>query len=462
MRRGNVTSINNKKNISYFHLFDSFIDGVCIINELGYIEYINRAYENIFRVSAFSDEGKSIFATKNDDIMITSYREKKNIKGIIKHSIGANKIEGSTSLLFEDHEFKGIIAIYRKVEQKDKSILALPTTFKEYNYKLDKPFDKIIGNSNSIKKTLLRAQKASKTSSTIIITGESGTGKELVARVIHENSKRRDRPFVALNCAAIPSELLESELFGHEQGAFTGAIKEKIGKFEYANKGTLFLDEVGDLPMEMQVKLLRVLQEKEVERIGGNHTIKIDTRIIAATNKNLEKMIIDGKFREDLYYRLNVIPINVPPLRERKKDIPILIEYFLEKISKDMRMEDIIITDEAKRCLGDYYWPGNVRELQNIIERLIVLSEKNRIDYYDIPSNISKVYEVNNVDRETTSLINLNKRGALARLEEYEKEIIKVALQRFGSFNAAGKALGVTHKTVASKARKYHIIDENS
>ncbi|TCO75182.1 transcriptional regulator with PAS, ATPase and Fis domain [Marinisporobacter balticus] len=466
MGMANFSYLNKKRNVgkggcSYSHLFDHFQEGVCIINEFGNIAYMNRAYEKIFHVNNFLQEGKSIFVTKNDDFILTAFREKKSLKGKIQFLKASNDIEGSASPLYEENQFKGIIAIYRKdvMKEKETNILNLPTSFEEREIQLDHPFLKIIGNSISIKKALLRAQKASKILSTVLIIGESGTGKELVAKAIHENSKRNNGPFVAINCGAIPSELLESELFGHEQGAFTGALKRKIGKFERANQGTIFLDEIGDLPMEMQVKLLRVLQEKEFERIGGNETIHVDIRIIAATNKNLEEMINKEKFREDLYYRLNVIPIELPPLRERTKDIPLLIEYFIKKISQNMEVDSVKLTKEAEACLTAYEWPGNIRELQNTVERIIALADETIIDIEHIPRNISNLYKIHHVEQKSIGLINMNKKGALATLEEYEKEIIKMALNTFGSFNAAGNALGVTHKTVASKARKYKIIE---
>ncbi len=301
--------------------------------------------------------------------------------------------------------------------------------------------------------------KASKTSSTVLIRGGSGTGKELVAKAIHNNSKRSGSPFVAVNCGAIPSTLLESELFGYEQGAFTGALKRKIGKFEQANGGTIFLDEIGDMPVEMQVKLLRVIQEKEFQRIGGNDTIKCNLRIIAATNRRIEEAIEKGEFREDLYYRINVIPIYLPSLKERREDIPILAAYFINKIGSEFGKEHIRLSQEAENCLYKYNWPGNVRELENLIERLITLCDRDIIELWDLPPEISKLYDINE-NLSCSNLINIGESGKIATLEEYEREILKHALKQFGSFNAAGKALGITHKTVATKARKYNIIED--
>jgi transcriptional regulator with PAS, ATPase and Fis domain len=264
---------------------------------------------------------------------------------------------------------------------------------------------------------------------------------------------------VTVNCGAIPGTLLESELFGYEQGAFTGAVRRKLGKFEQANEGTIFLDEIGDMPPEMQVKLLRVIQEREFQRVGGIDTIKCNLRIIAATNRNLEEAIEKGEFREDLYYRINVIPICLPSLCERKEDIPMLVRHFTEKTGIASGKVGIRLSEEALGCLCRYNWPGNVRELENLIERLVVLSDKELIELQDLPSEISSLYDIN-VNDNGCSLINIDESGRIATLEEYEREIITHALKRFGSFNATGKALGITHKTVATKAKKYNIIDK--
>lgn len=347
-------------------------------------------------------------------------------------------------------------------KSKDK-VINYSNHYKIYNKSsdkvvLDEPFSSIIGESYRMKKLLYKAQKASKTSTTVLITGESGTGKELVAKAIHKNSHRNEKNFVAINCGAIPKDLIESELFGHEKGAFTGAIERKIGKFEYANDGTLFLDEIGDLPYSMQSKLLRAIQEKEIERIGSNKKINIDVRIVAATNRNLFKMVKKGEFREDLYYRLNVIPIELPPLRERKEDIFDLINHFNRELSRKLNLSPIIFTEEAREYLENYSWPGNVRELENIIERLIVLSQGIKIDTMDLPHNIVEEYHIERSINRDGLLINCNGENDIATWEEYEKDIIKAALLRYRSYNAAGKALGINHSTVANKARKYNIV----
>ncbi|GAB7028346.1 sigma-54-dependent transcriptional regulator [Geotalea toluenoxydans] len=253
-------------------------------------------------------------------------------------------------------------------------------------------FANIIGSSEAMQQVFSRMKKIIKTDSTVLILGESGTGKELVAKAVHFNGARRDKPFIAINCSAIPENLLESELFGHTRGSFTGAIKDKVGKFEAANHGTIFLDEIGTLPMHLQTKLLRVLQEQEVEKVGSNKPIKLDARVISATNVDLEQEVKRGTFREDLYYRLNVIPINIPPLRERTEDIFLLVRHFLEKNCREMKRPAMSIDKEAYEALEFYQWPGNVRELENVIERIVALTEGDHISLNDLPPNIARAY----------------------------------------------------------------------
>jgi len=250
--------------------------------------------------------------------------------------------------------------------------------------------DRLLGTSEKIEHVRSIINKVADTDSTVLIHGESGTGKEIVAKSLHFGSNRASAPFVPINCGAIPEDLLESELFGHEKGAFTGAIATKIGRFEAANGGTVFLDEIGDMSPGLQVKILRVLQEKEFERVGGRKTIKVDIRVLAATNKDLKKAIKEKNFREDLYYRINVIPIDMPPLRERKEDIPIFVKHFLETMSKKKNRNMMTISSDAMRHFEGYEWPGNVREMENIIERMVVLNESDIVTEEDLPENIKK------------------------------------------------------------------------
>lgn len=320
------------------------------------------------------------------------------------------------------------------------------------------PFEKIIGNSKTLKESLYIARKASKSDSSVIIYGESGTGKELLAEAIHLSSKRKDKPLIKVNCASIPDNLIESELFGHEKGSFTGAIKRKLGKFELAQNGTIFLDEIGEMDKNIQAKILRAIQNKEIQRVGGEETIKLNIRIISATNKNLEEMIKKNEFREDLFYRLNVIPIELPPLRDRKGDITLLIKHFLNKKLENNEIKNI--SDEALIALCNYKWNGNIRELENIIERILVLSEKALICIEDIPYFIRnynnncniKLKEITNTEDSLSKIFNDEK---IYTLKEYEKLIIEKALKRYGSYNKAGKALGITHRTVSLKAKEY-------
>jgi two-component system, NtrC family, response regulator AtoC len=310
-------------------------------------------------------------------------------------------------------------------------------------------FANIIGSSPIMQKLFERMKRIANTDSTALVLGESGTGKELVARALHFNSQRKDKPFIPVNCAAIPENLLESELFGYVKGAFTGAIRDKIGKFEAANMGSIFLDEIGTMPMHLQTKLLRVLQEQEVERIGSTKTIQLDVRVISATNLNLEEEVKKGSFREDLYYRLNVIPIQLPPLRERTEDILALLKYFIEKNCTDMKRPLMSISNEALEMLEAYRWPGNVRELENVVERVVALTDGNRITASDLPSNI----------REEV-LTKVTERGVdmVQAINEIERKMICDALQLAKGVKAkAAVMLNLNRTTLVEKMRRLGI-----
>ncbi|MEN2985204.1 MAG: sigma-54 dependent transcriptional regulator [Thermodesulfovibrionaceae bacterium] len=318
-----------------------------------------------------------------------------------------------------------------------------------------------IGKSKSIQDILNLIEKLSKTDTTVLIVGESGTGKELVARMIHEKSKRANRPFVPVNCAAIPESLLESELFGHEKGAFTGALYSRPGRFELANDGTVFLDEIGDMPLMLQVKILRVLQDRIIERVGSTRALKVNVRIIAATNKNLELEVKEGRFREDLFWRLNVVPLTIPPLRERVEDIPILCDYFVEKFSKKFGYT-LKIKPEVIKVFMKYSWPGNVRELENLIERLYVLNEDGVVDLKDIPDKIkfsekrfSKDFIPEDLNPFAVS-IDLNE-----ALRDYEKKLILHALNLHGWIKTrAANYLNINRTTLIEKMKRLGIRDE--
>ncbi len=309
-------------------------------------------------------------------------------------------------------------------------------------------FTNIIGNSNKMRAVFQLVSQVCKSNATVLIRGESGTGKELIANAIHYNSPRAKQPFVKVNCAALPSNLIESELFGHEKGAFTGAIRQKPGKFELANKGTIFLDEVGSIGIDVQVKLLRVLQEKEFERVGGYHTIKTDIRIIAATSKNLELSLEEETFRSDLYYRLNVFPIYMPPLRERKTDILLLADFFLEKYAKENSKDIRRLSTPAIDMLMQYHWPGNVRELENCIERAVLLCEENVIHSYHLPPSLQ-------TGEESDTVPALSLEDAVATLE---KEMVIDALKNtHGNMARAAQMLHITERKFTYKAKAYGI-----
>jgi len=315
-------------------------------------------------------------------------------------------------------------------------------------------FDQIISQNKAMLEIFELVKKVGYASTNILIIGESGTGKELIARAIHRQGSRKNGPFVAVNCAAIPPELMESEMFGHEKGAFTGAHTRTIGKFEYANGGTLFLDEISALRSDLQAKLLRVLQEREIERIGSNKPIKVDIRVISATNTNLEDSVLSGKFRQDLFFRLNVVPISIPPLRERREDIPLLAKHFLNKFNLSFNKRISGFSDKAMGVLLRYHWPGNIRELENLIERIIVLSKGNDpIELEDIP------LEILMSSGKTTKDDKLSKAGLIKTREEFEKRLILNVLEatRWNQTEAA-KILKISRIYLIQKAKQFGIL----
>lgn len=314
------------------------------------------------------------------------------------------------------------------------------------DHRRENGFDGLVGASASLQHVLQQVEVVAPTDSGVLIFGETGTGKELIARAIHYQSARRDRPFIKLNCAAIPSGLLESELFGHERGAFTGAVMRKAGRFEVADKGTLFLDEVGDIPLELQPKLLRVLQEHEFERLGSNRTQQVDVRLVAATHRDLKQMVAEGKFRSDLYYRLHVFPLPVPPLRERREDIPVLVRHFVDEYARRMNRRIETISPQAMQAFTSYSWPGNVRELQNFIERAVILSPGS-----------SLCAPVDELTQDTVHDVQTH----LSTLEEMEREHVLRALKESnwvtGGPNGAAVKLGMKRTTLAYRIRKLNI-----
>jgi formate hydrogenlyase transcriptional activator len=382
----------------------------------------------------------------------------------------------------EDAEFltvaAGQIAIavenalaYREIsELKDK--LAQEKLYLEEEIRSEMNFEQIIGTSATLKHVLELVETVASSDSTVLLLGDTGTGKELIARAIHDHSRRKQRTFVKLNCAAIPTGLLESELFGHEKGAFTGAISQKVGRLELADQGTLFLDEVGDIPLEIQPKLLRALQEREFERLGNSHTRKVNVRLIAATNRNLEKMIAEREFRSDLFYRLNVFPIRIPPLRDRREDIPLLVRYFVQKAARQMQKQIDTIPAAAMKTLTNWEWPGNIRELENFIERAVILTRGRSLE---VPvaaltkarvspsvSDGSRDQDVARVVKETISaLTNGGVKDAGEEYDEKRREEITRILQetkgRVGGADGAAARIGINRTTLLSRMKKFGI-----
>lgn len=315
--------------------------------------------------------------------------------------------------------------------------------------------ENIIGTSKRMQELYDVVERVSHTDVTVLLLGESGTGKELVAKCIHQNSARRDKPFVTIDCGAIPEHLLESELFGHRKGAFTGAVYDRRGLFEEANKGTLFLDEIGDMPLNLQVKLLRVLEDGQFLRLGENTPHRVDVRVIAATNRDLTKMVEDGTFREDLYFRLNIIPIKLPPLRERREDIPLLVSQFIEGASTRHARPSVQLTQDVYRIFHEYPWPGNVRELKNIVERLVVLAVGDRITEDELPDEIRSI-------RAGAGSLSFNLPEDGIDLEEVEKEIIRQALVK-NDWNQtrAAKYLNITRNTLIYRMQKFNLVESH-
>ncbi|AQS59375.1 DNA-binding response regulator [Desulforamulus ferrireducens] len=373
-------------------------------------------------------------------IMITAH-------GTIDTAIEAMKL-GATDYItkpFDLDELKLVVKQAIMVSHLQEEVTFLRT-------ELNKKYGRIVGNSPAIQEVCALIEKVADSNATVLITGESGTGKEVTALSIHQLSSRREKPFLPINCAALPEALLESELFGHEKGAFTGAVARKLGRFELANHGTLFLDEITEMPLSMQVKLLRVLQERQFERVGGTDSIKVDVRVIAATNRDPLECIRKGTFREDLFYRLNVLPIHLPPLRERKEDIPMLVMHFLEKFSPSQGQ---LISPEAMGLLLTYEWPGNIRELQNVIERAVILSQGYEIKPHHLPKEIQKT-PANRCENQQGLIINFPDQGI--SLEEVEKELILKAIEKSnGNQTKAAQLLGITRSALIYRAQKYQI-----
>ena len=349
------------------------------------------------------------------------------------------------------------LTLHTAIRKKEEKLLEENRSLKAKLHNLhDGHF--IIGHSKPMQDVFSIISKIAPSSVTVLLLGESGTGKELVARAIHEAGSRKEKPFVKVNCAALPETLLESELFGHERGAFTGAHATRTGRFELADNGTIFLDEIGEMPLALQAKMLRVLQEKQFERIGGSKTFDVDVRIIAATNVSLDKAVARGQFRADLYYRLNVVPIILPPLRERREDIPVLFNHFLG-MSNERNAKKLSLTSELLDFLVSYPWPGNVREMQNLVERMVILAESERLTLTDLtPDILASVHERPEEIKRLPPEISTGERPERKSLHDIEKDEVEAALQRHGWVQVrAARALGLTPRQMGYRIRKYNL-----
>jgi two-component system response regulator AtoC len=375
-------------------------------------------------------------------IMMSAY-------GAIETAIEAMKL-GAYDYISKPFKTDEIVLTLKKAEERERlkheNSLLREQIEKVYN------FENFVGKSEAMLRIFEMIKKIADYKSTVLITGESGTGKELAARAIHANSNRSEKTFVAVNCGAIPENLLESEIFGHVKGAFTDATRNKVGLFEEADKGTIFLDEIGELPLVLQVKLLRVLQDEEVRRVGDTKAIKVDVRIIAATTRNLEKEVREGTFRDDLYYRLNVLPISMPPLRERREDIPLLVDYFIRRYNERLGRHLEGITSEALEILVNYSWRGNVRQLENTIERSMIFAQNKKLDIVDLPGELKEMSD------EGRLFFNGSELSIKLSSKVLEKELIRKALQKTGGNRTrAAKLLEISHRALLYKIKEYGI-----
>ncbi len=375
-------------------------------------------------------------------IMMSAY-------GAVDTAIEAMKL-GAYDYISKPFKTDEIVLTLKKAEERER--LKRENVFLKEQIKKEYSFDNFVGKSERMLGVFEMIKKIADYKSTVLISGESGTGKELVARGIHSNSYRAGNPFVAVNCGAIPENLLESELFGHVKGAFTDATRNKVGLFEEADKGTIFLDEIGELPLILQVKLLRVLQDEEIRRVGDTKAIKIDVRVIAATTKDLEKEVREGKFRDDLYYRLNVLPISLPTLRERKEDIPLLVDHFIHRFNERLGMSVAGISQEALDILVNFGWRGNVRQLENTIERSMIFVQGDKIEVDDLPG------EVRDSSDEGRLLLDSNELSIKRSSRILERELIKKALHKTnGNRTQAARLLEISHRALLYKIKEYEV-----
>lgn len=440
-------------------ILDSISDAIFIDDAQGFTIWINKASEELYKIKRKDVIGKHVSFLEREGIFTPSVarivmEQKKEVSTIHENRDGKRLLTTGIPIMDADnnmskiitttHDITELINVQNELESVQNTLSGL---------KAQEGYSDIVANSPSMYNVIQLTRRLSNIDSTVLITGESGVGKGVIAKLLHENGSRKSYPYIKVNCGAIPENLIESELFGYESGAFTGSRKDgKKGLFETAEKGTIFLDEISELPLNLQVKLLQVLQEREITRVGGVESIPVNVRIISATNRDLMALVREGKFREDLYYRLNVVPISIPPLRERPEDIIPMIRIFLNQNNKKLK-EHKEIDSKTIAILMKYPWPGNVRELQNIIERLVITTKGTVILPENLPSFIHET--TSGIDITSTTTV----RGLKKALDHAEREILLKAQEKYITTRAMAKALGVSQPTIVRKLHKYQIAD---
>lgn len=437
-------------------ILNSIQEAVEVADENGVIKYVNPAFTRVTGIPAEQRIGQNVFEISPDGALAMALKTGKNVFGHRTQVGGSNaEVVSNASPIIVDGNLAGSVVVF----QHFTDVMKLMDELRQRTTMIENLCDKfgqvttckysfadILGTSPDLKKSIQVAERAARSNSTVLLLGESGTGKELFAHAIHFASSRRDKPFIKVNCAAIPENLLESEFFGYAKGAFTGATKSKIGKFELANGGTIFLDEIGDMNLILQGKLLRVLQEMEFEKVGGNQTIRVDVRVIAATNRNLRDLIRSGKFREDLYYRLNVVEITIPPLRVRKEDLSSLVNHLIVKLNRKLGKKVKGLSQDAEEVLYSYDWPGNVRELENVVERVMVTVDEEILSKKNFIQHVSQLKIAPERDVE------------LLPIDQMEQILIKKALAKYGNTvegkRRAAQALNISLATLYNKLKR--------
>jgi PAS domain S-box-containing protein len=474
-KKSSSSSQNNKYDDDIFdislnkdiliQILDSTPNGIQIVDTEGIIQYVNPAFLNIVNVKLEERVGKSIFEVSPDGSLSSVLKAGQPVANIMNQPSGTHvELVSSAAPIYYNNKMIGAIAAVNDI----RSIFTLAEQLRNTRNMVENlseklsnlssatyTFSSLIARCPSMLEVVEAAKIASQNDTTVLIQGETGTGKEVVANSIHSASRRSNKPFISINCSAIPKELLESEFFGHEKGAFTGAYKRKLGKFELANEGTLFLDEIGDMDLSLQAKILRAIQEKEIQRVGSETKIKVDVRIIAATNRDLINMVDTGEFRRDLFYRLNIWNINIPPLRRRKEDLEELTNFLTKKVCRRLGKKETVFSPQAIEIIHNYEWPGNIRELENIIERTVISLKDRNLVYGD---DLKYLISSKNTNLDNTC-------DEIMPLEKVEERIIRRAIKKFG-FSYEGKkqiseALGISLATLYNKINKYRLMKED-